>query len=538
MRLHRVLKFGMLALVLGLTPVLAQALLPNGQQQFTDSNGAPLANGSVYFYYPGTTTAKTTWQDEGETTPNTDPVVLNAAGRAQIWGSGLYREIVYDANGNLIFDAVTGSVGTGSGGFGATTSLASSATTDLGTVSSHNVIITGTTAISSFGSSASSGSPYYVLEFANAGLQLTNSTYLVLPGGQNITTQAGDVAYAMYLGGGIWQVYSYQRGNGQALSTSGAQSTLASASTTDLGSVAGNLISISGTTTISSFGSSASTANPLYWLYFPSSLTLTNSSALALPGGANITTTAGSSALAEYLGSGNWRVLSYNSSSGSANPTNLHTQLFTSSGSFTVPTGTSTATVYQFQIVSGGGGGGGVSSTSNISAGGGGSGGAEDVWLSGFTPGQTVTITVGAGGAGGNNSGGNGGSGTSSVISYASVNVVSCTGGGGGTGNTASGVVDGGGYGSCTVGVGSSGLTLVADGALGGQNGAPNWNSDVIGGKGGSDPWGEGGMPIGQDYVSAGQGYGAGGSGASNATTTAHAGGSGTGGMVQVKWIQ
>ncbi len=87
------------------------ALLPNGQQQFTDNNGAPLAGGSVYFYVPGTTTAKNTWQDPDLTSLNTNPVILNSAGRATIWvdDGESYRQIVMDQFGNLIWDQVTSS---------------------------------------------------------------------------------------------------------------------------------------------------------------------------------------------------------------------------------------------------------------------------------------------------------------------------------------------------------------------------------------------------------------------------------------------
>ena len=101
---------------------LAQSLLPNGQQQFTDANGQPLAGGSVYFYVPATTTPQATYQNSAGTVLNSNPVILNSAGRAIIWGSGLYREVVYDQFGNLVWDQLTFGVGTllgsnsGSGG--------------------------------------------------------------------------------------------------------------------------------------------------------------------------------------------------------------------------------------------------------------------------------------------------------------------------------------------------------------------------------------------------------------------------------------
>lgn len=86
-------------------------ILPNAKSTFVDQNGKPLTSGKVYFYNPGTTTAKTTWQDFAQTTPNTNPVVLDAAGRAMVWGNGYYRQQVYDQFNNLQWDQVTASPG-------------------------------------------------------------------------------------------------------------------------------------------------------------------------------------------------------------------------------------------------------------------------------------------------------------------------------------------------------------------------------------------------------------------------------------------
>lgn len=96
-----------------------------------------------------------------------------------------------------------------------------------------------------------------------------------------------------------------------------ASSAIASAGTTDLGTLSSNNALISGTTTITSFGSSALTANPIYFIRFSGILTLThNGTSLIIPGAGDITTAAGDSALVEYLGSGNWRVLEYSKASG------------------------------------------------------------------------------------------------------------------------------------------------------------------------------------------------------------------------------
>lgn len=76
-------------------------MLPNGEQQFTDNNGLPLSAGCVGFYTPGTLTPKATYQNSAQTIANTNPVQLDAAGRAIIYGTGTYRQIVTASNGTL-----------------------------------------------------------------------------------------------------------------------------------------------------------------------------------------------------------------------------------------------------------------------------------------------------------------------------------------------------------------------------------------------------------------------------------------------------
>lgn len=93
---------------------------------------------------------------------------------------------------------------------------------------------------------------------------------------------------------------------------------IVASSTTDLGSVNSHFIQITGTASITSFGSSATTTAPIYFIQFGGGQTLVQGSALQLPGGANITTAANDFAIAEFLGAGNWIVLLYNSFSGGA----------------------------------------------------------------------------------------------------------------------------------------------------------------------------------------------------------------------------
>lgn len=80
--------------------------LPKGKQQFLDNNGNPLVGGKVYHYVVGTNTPKDTYQDSGQTTPNTNPVILDARGEASIYGTGNYRQVLQTATGTLVWDQV------------------------------------------------------------------------------------------------------------------------------------------------------------------------------------------------------------------------------------------------------------------------------------------------------------------------------------------------------------------------------------------------------------------------------------------------
>ncbi|HVM93411.1 MAG TPA: glycosyl hydrolase family 28-related protein [Terriglobales bacterium] len=86
---------------------MSGTLLPPAEQQWCDSNGKPLAGGTIYLYVPNTTTYKASWQDVNLTTLNPQPIVLDSSGRAIIWGTGAYRQQVFDQFNNLIYDQVT-----------------------------------------------------------------------------------------------------------------------------------------------------------------------------------------------------------------------------------------------------------------------------------------------------------------------------------------------------------------------------------------------------------------------------------------------
>lgn len=94
-----------------------------------------------------------------------------------------------------------------------------------------------------------------------------------------------------------------------------AQTDVASASTCDIGAVASNYVRITGTTTVSAFGTAK--AGTVRFIRFADVLTLTyHATQMILPGAASISTTANSTAMAISLGSGNWIVLFYTPASG------------------------------------------------------------------------------------------------------------------------------------------------------------------------------------------------------------------------------
>jgi hypothetical protein len=93
--------------------------------------------------------------------------------------------------------------------------VVSATTTNIGAAASMNVRITGTTTITAFDSVASG---IWRSGYFSGALTLThNGTSLILPGGANITTAAGDSFIARSLGSGNWKVLLYQKADGTAI---------------------------------------------------------------------------------------------------------------------------------------------------------------------------------------------------------------------------------------------------------------------------------------------------------------------------------
>lgn len=87
--------------------------------------------------------------------------------------------------------------------------IASATTTDLGAIQGNVHDVTGTTTITGLGTV--SAGIWKIIRFTGILTFTHNGTSLILPGGSNITTAAGDCAFVISLGSGNWRCYFYQR---------------------------------------------------------------------------------------------------------------------------------------------------------------------------------------------------------------------------------------------------------------------------------------------------------------------------------------
>ena len=196
-------------------------------------------------------------------------------------------------------------------------------------------------------------------------------------------------------------------------------------------------------------------------------------------------------------------------------------QTFTSSGTYTKPSGINKVKV----IVTGAGGGGGGGSSNYNGGTGGGAGGTAIELIDVSSLSSTVAVTVGTGGGGGSSNATGGTGGTSSFGAYCSA-----TGGNGGGG------ADQAIYG--TGGTGSSGNLNITGGD--GDTGGGGQNSDdTSGGDGGSSFWGGGGNKTkvnnNSAHASDGQAFGSGGGGGNHIDGSNYLGGTGKAGVVYIE---
>jgi len=79
-------------------------LTPSPKTAFVDAAGEPLVGGQLYTYIAGTTTLQATYTDSTATTANTNPIILDSRGEANVWlGGAIYKFVLKDADGALIW---------------------------------------------------------------------------------------------------------------------------------------------------------------------------------------------------------------------------------------------------------------------------------------------------------------------------------------------------------------------------------------------------------------------------------------------------
>jgi len=95
-----------------------------------------------------------------------------------------------------------------------TATVPSAGTTDIGAAAGFNIEITGTTTITSLGTVPN---VWRIVRFAGVLTLTHHATSLILPGGANIVTAAGDTAIFLSDGSGNWRCSQYQRSNGRSV---------------------------------------------------------------------------------------------------------------------------------------------------------------------------------------------------------------------------------------------------------------------------------------------------------------------------------
>jgi hypothetical protein len=244
-------------------------------------------------------------------------------------------------------------------------------------------------------------------------------------------------------------------------------------------------------------------------------------------------TTTGTSGAATLI-SNTLNIPQYSSGGGGGS---INGQVFTAGGTFTIPAG---ITSLKVTVVGGGGGSGASLGAVDAFActGGGGGGGTAISYLTGLTPGNTLTVTIGAGGTAGPSSAGNGGTGGSSTVASGTQTITTITGAGGSGSLGAASTLTAGGAG----GSGSNGtINLTGSGGSVSFPGTFSSSSltatNVMGGSGGSSSIGGGARNVYNNSSGiTGGNYGGGASGSANLNGGNNIGAAGAGGAVIFEW--
>jgi hypothetical protein len=559
--------------------------------QYLTNGGLPLAGGKIYSYQAGTSTPLATYTDRSGSVANANPVVLDAAGRADIWLSVnvAYKLVLEDSAGNVL-DSIddyyagadpaqltaagivpsTGGTYTGLVSFTGGATFDGTPTQDLATLNSlgiqsvHNNNLWENSGFLAFPNGAGT--------YADGAIGFPRTAVLCDGGSVTLAQVAqpeNGTPYAMRITqpdagpkriGFVQQVtaansYVYR---GQqivlvprlrcSVSTTLRVALVAFTGTADTApaDVVNNWASTTytaGNFFIANTSTIAVTATVLSAATFTDCLvSSTSPGGVVAPNGMNnlymVVWTDAAQAQNVTLDAANVRCGAgtetpvWYPNDPSAIGRLLNVQAFTASGTYT-PTPGTTRVLVKGQGAGGGGGGGTGTAAGQVSIGAGGAAGAigETLVSSGFLP--SVTVTIGAGGV--SNSGLAGGTGgTTSFGTFLSL----AGGAGGATAASAATVVVAG----ATGGAATLGNIYLQPGQNSSGGGSSNAQGYACGTQGANSLYGGGGSPgavgVGAPAIAAGvaaTGRGAGGGGAASVSGSGSVGGGvGTGGIIVV----
>ena len=464
--------------------------------QFFDANGAPLSGGLIYTYAAGTTTNAVTYTSRTGLANNTNPIVLDSAGRtpAEIWmdGGSLYKFLLKDSTGVQIgsYDNIP-------------------AINDVTTVN-NLITVAGTNTLTGLGTPVivayTAGAQYSFLP------QNTNTGAVTLDidtlGAKSVTKYGTTALVAGDLVAGSVALIEYDGTRFQLINPvpDFTDRLTTSIKTSAFAAVASNTYAVNTSAAAITATLPASPTAGDYITFTDYARTFGTYNLTLAPNGNKINA------------STNNVVLSVSGEAASIVYIDATQGWLCYSGFTNNPT---TPYAIEYLVVSGGGG---------SSYGAGGAGGVL-ASTSTLTVGTSYTVTVGLGGAAGTPGSSNGSNGNASSL----VGIATSVGGGGGAGivntNGNAGGSGGSGFGTGTGGAGTSGQGFAggngASNASGGGGGA-----SAVGANAAADTGGAGGAGVSNSISGSAVTYGGGGGGRSNTVAggAAGAGGGGAGG--------
>jgi len=530
---------------------MANYLNPWSARQFVDANGNPYSGAKLFTYVAGSSTKVTTYKDEGGASSHANPIILNTKGEPADTGGS--AQPIWQAGGAAVklvlapagdTDPPTSPIDywDNISGINDTTVtidqwIAGPTPTYVGATSFTLVgDQTSTFHIGRRIKTTKRGGTIYSTITNSAYTSLTTVT--VVNDSGSLDSGLSAVSYGVIsatntsipgveISGDDWTHQGIVTNESQVRWSKGAD--FASANALTLGTD-GNYFDITGTTAITSIGTLG--VGTIIKLHFDGALTLTHHATdLILPGAANITTAAGDEAEFIEYATGDWRCTSYVKASGFPVVTSSDVQTFTSSGTWTKPSGYGPNSQVRLQAW-GGGASGGCGALATSVGGGGGGGAYKEEWRKLSEFGATETITVGLGGtavSGANQDGIAGGDTTIGAL------MTAYGGGRGGAGTTGAGGGGGGltaAGGNATAGSPGTGgddgvgkLSHLCGGAGGNDGNPPTAGASGIlwggGGGGGADTAGENTVGVGGSSI-----WGGGGGGGAGEATAGAPGGS------------